>query len=114
MTKLYEGYRSSPTLIGTVTVQKDDTKPRLLPRRADLLDAGSPNHDWGRSKNEGGVYQLAIDLLADALGDDARAKRLHADFAKEFVRMLDTLDPWSTSDSVIRDFAERLEAASLC
>lgn len=108
MTKLYQGYRTSPGLLATVTVKVGDEKARVLATRTDVVnhslcfDYGGG--DWPSNK------QLAVALLADAFGDDARALRLHEHFAKEYVQILDRLAPWSAPDRWVREFAERLEA----
>lgn len=48
-----------------------------------------------------GPAQLALALLAHALGDDERALSLHQDFKREFVAGLDRDKPWRISHDEI-------------
>jgi hypothetical protein len=75
----------------------------LLPTRSDLCDYFSTGFDWGH--NGMGPAQLALALLADHLGDDERALRLHQDFKRHVVSAL--RDEWAlTSDKIERAIAD--------
>lgn len=74
--KEYEGFRDKN---GTHVVVWVHGMPRHnLPLRLDLWDHSPTGFEWGYPGS--GPAQLALALLADALGDDARAVRLHQAF----------------------------------
>jgi hypothetical protein len=54
---------------------------------------------------------LALALLADALGDDARAVRLHQDFKRETVARWESSENHRITDSEIRRIADELDGA---
>jgi Family of unknown function (DUF6166) len=56
----------------------DGQKSELLPLRLDLFNHSPTGFSWGYGGS--GPAQLALALLADALGDGDRAIRLHQDF----------------------------------
>jgi Family of unknown function (DUF6166) len=62
---------------GEVTVREGGASRTLAPRPG--ASGGEPkSFTWGR--NETGATQLAFALLADALSDDAEARRWHQNF----------------------------------
>jgi len=78
--KVYEGGRSLDG--STVTV---DGEP--LPQRHDLLRISKTGFEWGFDGPA--PAQLALALLADHLGDNEEALRLHRAFMREIVAHLD-------------------------
>lgn len=91
----------------------------------DVIDASSPSsgyplpprHDLSHGPDAfnwsyigGGPAQLALALLADALGDDAKAKRFYLDFSFKVVSHLPE-DKWELSEEDIRQTVAALEAA---
>jgi hypothetical protein len=62
---------------GEVTVREGGAS-RVLGPRAGSIGEKSGSFTWGR--NETGATQLAFALLADALSDDAEARRWHQNF----------------------------------
>lgn len=62
---------------GEVTVREDGSTRILEPRAGSSGEKPRP-FTWGR--DETGATELAFALLADALCDDAQAKRLHQNF----------------------------------
>jgi len=78
--KRYEGGRSLAGAVVTV-----DGAP--LPPRYDLKRLSSTGFEW--TYEGGGPAQLALALLADHLGDDARALALYEAFMKRVVADLD-------------------------
>lgn len=78
--KTYEGGRSLAGAVVTV-----DGKP--LPPRLDLARHSPAGFEW--TYEGAGPRQLALALLADHLGDDARAVRLTEPFMREVVAVLD-------------------------
>jgi Family of unknown function (DUF6166) len=63
---------------GEVTVREGSSTRVLEPRSGSSGEEEPRPFTWGR--DETGATQLAIALLADALCDDAEARRLHQDF----------------------------------
>jgi len=94
--KTYEGGRSLDG--STVTV---DGKP--LPPRDDLMRISKTGFEWGF---EGPApAQLALALLADHLGDDAEALRLHEAFMRHVVAHLD--NAWRLTGAEIEAALDR-------
>jgi Family of unknown function (DUF6166) len=77
--KTYIGtpHRESVSGQSLVTVC-DGQKSEPLPLRLDLFNHSPTGFSWGYGGS--GPAQLALALLADALGDDDLAARLHQDF----------------------------------
>jgi Family of unknown function (DUF6166) len=78
--KTYRGGRSLDGAVVTV-----DGKP--LAPRYDLKRLSATGFEW--SYEGAGPAQLALALLADHLGDDARALALHQRFMRKLVAELD-------------------------
>src|SRR6202140_2229895 len=78
--KTYRGGRSPPGAFGTV-----DGEP--LAPRYDLRRLSATGFEW--TYEGAGPAQLALALLADHLGDDARALQLHEPFMRHLVAELD-------------------------
>jgi hypothetical protein len=74
--KLYEGIREG--YVVEVTVNGRPLKPRL-----DLWNHSPTGFEWGYSGS--GPAQLALALLADHLGNDDEAVRLHQEFKNTVV-----------------------------
>lgn len=73
-----------------------------LDPRHDLWNHSPSGFEWGYGGS--GPAQLALALLADALGDDGLAVRLHQAFKREIVRAIK--GPfWAMSEDFIRDWA---------
>jgi Family of unknown function (DUF6166) len=77
--KTYEGTRNLSGAVVTV-----DGRP--LPPRDDLKKISRTGFEW--TYEGAGPAQLSLALLADHLGDDARALRLHEPFMREVVAYL--------------------------
>lgn len=84
-----------------------DAFARPLDPRHDLANHSPDGFEWGYSGS--GPSQLALALLADALGDDARALALYQDFKRTFVALLDAEAPWSITDAAIIARCHELE-----
>jgi hypothetical protein len=78
--KLYRGGRSLDGAVVTV-----DGKP--LDPRYDLRQLSATGFEW--TYEGAGPAQLALALLADHLGDDARALQLYEPFMRHLVAELD-------------------------
>ena len=70
---------------GEVTVREGGTT-RVLEPRPDLNGERATVFTWG--SDEAGARQFAVALLADALDDDAAAKRYHQDFRQRVIANL--------------------------
>ncbi|WP_020474579.1 DUF6166 domain-containing protein [Zavarzinella formosa] len=67
--------------------------------RNDLRDHSPDGFNWGYSGS--GPSQLALAILADALGDDKLADRMHIDFKNKVISRLDK-DRWTLSEEDVR------------
>lgn len=84
--------------------------PRFSPTlRLDLADHSPTDFEWGYEGS--GPAQLALALLADALGDENRALALYPAFKEEVVAALPA-SAWRLSAFAIRETAHRLEDES--
>lgn len=101
---------------GQVTIRAGSNRRPLAPR-FDLHKYPSASFTaarefaWGAA-GEGGPAQLSLALLADALGDDARALQLHHRFNRRVITMLPPR--WTMTRSRVvayADLMERREAA---
>lgn len=108
--RYYTGTRSE--VLGNIRVEvwvSDENGGKTVPlnRRIDLVDHKAAQLNWGRG-DPAGSSQLALALLADALGDDKRAKALHRKFQARYI------DGWNEgqftlTQQVIRDVCAILE-----
>jgi len=89
----YEGRREGYAAL--VTVDGRPLSPRL-----DLWNHSPTGFEWGYGGS--GPAQLALGLLADHLGDDHKAVRLHGEFKRILVANLDYRGWTLTSDQVAR------------
>jgi len=79
----------------------------ILNPRTDLWNHSPDGFQWGYGGS--GPAQLALALLADALGNDEEAVRLHQAFKWEHVVRFQRT--WSMTDEAIRAWAAQQEAA---
>lgn len=91
----------------TVTVIDADGWLEPLDPRLDLRDHSPDGFNWGYAGS--GPAQLALALLADALGDDRRAERLYQDFKFRVVGRI-AGDRLELSEDDIRRTVAELEA----
>src|SRR5258706_15369756 len=89
--KVYEGRREG--YAAQVTVNGRRLNPRL-----DLWNHSPTGFEWGYHGS--GPAQLALALLADHLGNDQEAVRLHQDFKRAVVAGLDRRHWTLTSDQI--------------
>jgi len=90
--KNYKGSREGYAVL--VTVDLFPLNPRI-----DLWDYTPNGFEWGYDGR--GPAQLALALLADCLGDDMEALRLHGDFKQAALVNLH-FDQWTFSENEIR------------
>jgi Family of unknown function (DUF6166) len=99
--KFYEGFRAETS--GCVV----RVNGRTLPSRVDLFNHSPTGFEWGYSGS--GPAQLALAILADCLGDDERAVRLHQDFKFNVVGAFEH-DKWTLTDSQVMDAVLKIES----
>lgn len=83
--KRYEVIRLDPLLVRALVVQtwQGNLTRAPLPRRLDLWNHSPSGFEYGYHGS--GPAQLALALLADALGDDEQAVALHQEFKRRVV-----------------------------
>lgn len=86
---------------------RDGNISRELPLRLDLSNHSPTGFEWGYGGS--GPAQLALAILADALGDDQRALRLYQHFKWEVVANLARDRAWGLDSLLVRQTAFRLE-----
>ena len=96
--KRYQGTRLDGAV--TVTVDGEPLSPRL-----DLGNHSPSGFEWGYGGS--GPAQLALALLADALGNGATASRWQQDFKRSVVAAL-AYDHWTLTDEQIRQSVQSL------
>src|SRR6516162_11027293 len=89
-----------------VVKEVDGQSAGRLDPRLDLWNHSPTGFEWGYGGS--GPAQLALALLADALGDDARAVRLHQRFKWEIVARLERDEEWELSVADVREVAADL------
>jgi len=104
--KVYTGIRSE-TGIAHVEVEEPNKPNRLLAPRTDLFKHCNTGLDWGYSGSA--PKQCAMAILADALGDDLRAVRIHGGFHFYIVAALPRHLPWHLTEDQVIAIVEELE-----
>jgi hypothetical protein len=98
---VYHGWRDQN---GIAHVEADD---RPLELRLDLGDHSPTGFEWGYGGS--GPAQLALALLADALGDDALALRLHQRFKWKSIAPIPRDREWWMTDKQVRAIAAEVQ-----
>lgn len=111
MNKHYIGERSSDGCDVLVLDRAHPNGAYLLPPRHDLRNHSPDGFNWGYGG--GGPAQLALAILADALGDDERAQCIYQDFKFKVIGRLDG-DRWELSQEDVVQTVARLEAERGC
>jgi len=109
--RTYEGTRTHDGAHVTRHETQQQQAPSLplpLPLRLDLGGHSPTGFEWGYGGS--GPAQLSLALLADALGDDEKAVRLHQPFKWEVVARLPARENWTLSEEEVRAIAQRIEA----
>jgi hypothetical protein len=96
---LYRGVVVEPDVYRVSVIEPDGTG-RSLPLRLDLFNHSPSGFAWGYPGS--GPAQLALAILADAIGDDARAVRLHQAFKRACIERLDGDRDWQMSREEVR------------
>lgn len=94
--KTYTGRRTQNGC--KITVREDGRRARPLRPRLDLWNHSPTGFEWGYGGS--GPAQTALALLADALGDDALAGRLHQGFKWDRIDSLKEAT-WQMSEAEI-------------
>jgi hypothetical protein len=104
--KTYRGWRDMDGKCH-ITVRAPGKRGRALNPRLGLVNHSPTGFEWGYGGS--GPAQAALALLADALGDDERAVRLHQGFKFAVIGGLDRDEPWEMTDDEVTASAARLE-----
>ena len=104
--KVYKGTRDAD---GTAHVQvaEPDKPDRPLAPRTDLFKHCATGLDWGYLGN--GPAQCALAVLADALGDDLRAVRVHRGFHFYIITALPRHLAWQLTAAEVIAIVEEIE-----
>lgn len=103
--RVYEGRRGADGSAQVYYLEGNERWP--LPLRLDLANKSPTGFNWGYAGS--GPAQLAIALLADALGDDAKALRCAEKFKVRYICNLDQFRPWAISREAVRLMAGAIE-----
>jgi hypothetical protein len=96
----YTGYRGDGRVV--VRAYDEEGAAHQLAPRNDLDNHSPDGFEWGYAGS--GPAQLALAILADALGDDQRAIRLHQPFKAHFVQNFPK-ESWEMQASDVRIWA---------
>ncbi len=99
-------YAGTRTADGCSVIRTEDARKEPLSPRLDLWDHSPTGFEWGYGGS--GPAQLALALLADALGDDEQAVRLHQAFKWEVVGRLPK-DGWQLRAEDVVETARALK-----
>ena len=104
--KLYVGHRDEQNFCHVFVREfaGGNMTERALDPRFDLANHSPTGFEWGYAGS--GPAQLALALLADALGDDLRALLLHQDFKQFIVSRLSRTEDWAMTDIGVRNRTE--------
>lgn len=105
--KVYKGYRNHAETLVTVN---DGDGARPLDLRLDLRNHSPDGFEWGY--NGSGPAQLALALLADAIGDD-RALELYQRFKFKVIGPLPQEQDWTLTEEQILQHVADLEQEDL-
>jgi len=103
--RIYEGRRGADGSAQVYYLEGNERWP--LPLRLDLESKSPTGFNWGYAGS--GPAQLALALLADALGDDSKALRCYQMFKQRFVCSLDQYKPWAISREAVKLMAGAIE-----
>ncbi len=108
--KTYAGTPQGPAAPdgAVVTVYPDDGLSYSLPWRLALCDHSPTGLAWGYGGS--GPAQCSLALLADHLGDDREALRLHQAFKWAVVARLPSGKPWELTSAQIDEALSALVA----
>jgi len=95
--KIYKGTRDRAV---TVYPETGDSYP--LPWRLDLWNHSPTGFNWGYGGS--GPSQLALAMLADHLGNDEVAVRLHQKFKWAVIAKLPIDEPWELTAQQVGDW----------
>lgn len=93
-----------------VLVREPSGKLRRLDPRLDLANHSPSGFEWGYAGS--GPAQLALAILADALGDDGRALQLYQRFKSEVVAQMPADDAWELPLPLVVDIARQIERSA--
>lgn len=108
-TKIYIGRitRRGARDVDVIDGTQETRRVRKLKPRLDLTNHSPTGFNWGCGGS--GPAQLALALLADALGDDERAVELHQLYKRRVIDALPQDRGWHLNDGDVRRVVEELE-----
>ena len=104
--KIYKGIRGTDGA-AHVYISESGRPDQLLAPRTDLFMRSSAGLDWGYSGS--GPAQCALAILADALGDDLRAVRVHSGFHLRVIAALPRHLSWQLKQAQVTAAVEDIE-----
>ena len=104
--KVYKGIRGADG-IAYVFVLEAGRPDHLLSPRTDLFTRSSAGLDWGYDGN--GPAQCALAIVADVLGDDLRAVRVHSGFHFRTIAALPRHLSWQLTQAQVLAIVEDIE-----
>jgi hypothetical protein len=107
--KIYTGRRDENGNC-IVHVLEDGKPARKLRKRLDLVNHSPTGFEWGYGGS--GPAQLALAILADCLGDDELADRLHQDFKFAVIAGIPRASDWRLDEGTVRQRAYELMETS--
>ena len=105
--KTYCGHRRDDGSVVVTVSGRGEHGFRALPWRLDLYNHSPDGFEWGYGGS--GPSQLALAILADALGNDELADRLHHDFKWKFIAGLARDRPWIIKQKDVLAFTARIQ-----
>jgi hypothetical protein len=104
--RVYKGVRGADG-VAYVYVSEAGRPDHLLSPRTDLFTRSSAGLDWGYYGN--GPAQCALAIVADALGDDLRAVRVHSGFHFRTIAALPRHLSWQLTQAQVLAIVEDIE-----
>lgn len=103
MMKTYTGRRDKKRNCVVHVIEDGDS--RLLPPRLDIENKSPTGFEWGYAGS--GPAQLAIAILADAMGD-AIARKFYQKFKFKVIAHLPRTEPWQLTEMQVFEVVGRL------
>ena len=104
--KVYKGIRGADGIAYAYVAEAGRPDHSLSPR-TDLFTRSSAGLDWGYDGN--GPAQCALAIVADALGDDLRAVRVHSGFHFRTIAALPRHLSWQLTQAQVLAIVEDIE-----
>jgi hypothetical protein len=86
---------------------RQGARESALDPRLDLARHSPDGFEWGYHGS--GPAQLALAILADAIGDDRRALELYQRFKRDIVAQMPQADAWELPQALVREIVQQME-----